>query len=214
MRTSRPRPTTTPASSGHGTRAAKPVHGARQAPHEVRIIGGQFKRSPLQVPSWPGLRPTPNRVRETLFNWLGQDLTGWQVLDAFAGTGALALEAASRGASSVTALERESALARQIQSNAQRLGAPQVQVFTADALGWMRQHAAQRSTNPFDLVFLDPPFDADLFDAALQAATACVAPGGWIYLESNRPQPDSPTLRLHRQDKAGAVHFHLFERMV
>lgn len=214
MRTSRSRPTTTVAPAARSTPAAKTVHAARHAPQEVRIIGGQFKRSPLQVPAWPGLRPTPNRVRETLFNWLGQDLTGWQVLDAFAGTGALALEAASRGASSVTALEREGALARQIQANAQRLGAQQVRVHSADAMAWMRQHAVKLPASPFDLVFLDPPFDADLFDAALQVATACVAVGGWIYLESNRPQPESACLRLHRQDKAGAVHFHLFERMV
>jgi 16S rRNA (guanine966-N2)-methyltransferase len=211
MRTSRPRPSPNPA---HGASASKATQVARSAPQEVRIIGGQFKRSPLQVPTWPGLRPTPSRVRETLFNWLGQDLTDWQVLDAFAGTGALGLEAASRGAARVVAVERETVLARQIQANAQRLGASQVTVQTADALTWMRHQAAQHPAGAFDLALIDPPFESDLFDVALAAATACVAIGGWVYLESNRPQAPSPALRLHRQDKAGAVHFHLFERMV
>ena len=198
-----------PEAPSTGRAAAQAERVARQAPLEVRIIGGQYKRSPLKVPVWPGLRPTPARVRETLFNWLGQDLSGWRVLDAFAGTGALALEAASRGASAVLALEKEAALARQIQSNARQLGASQVVVQTADALAWMR-----RQTQPsHDLVFLDPPFGEQLFAAALEAAVPCVPVGGWIYLEADAPQPGLATLRLHRQDRAGAVHYHLFERV-
>ena len=102
--------------------------------HEVRLIGGLWKRSKLPVADRPGLRPTPDRVRETLFNWLGQDLTGWRCLDAFAGSGALGLEAASRGASSVTLLEQDPALARGLRATVQRLGAApgQVEVQAAD----------------------------------------------------------------------------------
>ena len=199
---------------------------ARQAPQEVRLIGGRFKRSPLSVPTWPGLRPTSSRVRETLFNWLGQDMSGWRVLDAFAGSGALGLEAASRGAEHVVMLEREPALARHIQANVQKLGAQGVTVHTADAITWMRQHSA-RQPAAFDLVLLDPPFDAGLFDEAVRAAVNCVPPGGWIYLESPMPclSPGSaggaatasltlpPGLRLHRHGKAGAVHYHLIERV-
>lgn len=218
MATQRPRTESTPRSAREAERVA------RQAPQEVRIIGGRFKRSPLSVPTWPGLRPTSSRVRETLFNWLGQDLAGWRVLDAFAGSGALGLEAASRGAESVTMLEREPALARGIEANVRKLGAQGVSVVAADALAWMKQQAL-RQPGAFDLVLLDPPFEANLFDQALAAATGCVPPGGWIYLEAPFPcvTPDSgagnasaltlpPGLRVHRQGKAGAVHYHLIER--
>ena len=113
-------------------------------------------------------------------------LTGWRVLDAFAGSGALGLEAASRGAQSVTMLEREPALARGIEANVRRLGAQGVSVMAADALVWMKQQA-RRQSGVFDLVLLDPPFEAGLFDEALGAATDCVPPGGWIYLEAPLP---------------------------
>ena len=132
-------------------------------PHEVRIIGGQWKRSKLAVLDQPGLRPTPSRVRETLFNWLGQDLTGWRVLDAFAGSGALGFEAASRGAAEVLLLERDTALVRQLAAARAQLKADAVQVLAADAMAWLARCAAAR----FELVLLDPPFDADIFDAAL-----------------------------------------------
>lgn len=201
-----------------------PVH----APQEVRIIGGQFKRSPLSVPQWPGLRPTPARVRETLFNWLGQDLTGWRVLDAFAGSGALGLEAASRGACAVWMLEREGSLAAHIRASAQRLGAQGVTVQTADALKWMQTGLPPAVSTGFDLVLLDPPFDDDLFAQALSLAARCVVPGGWIYLEAPRPVspgnadpgPAEATIALpdglflHRHGQAGVVHYHLIGRRV
>jgi len=187
---------------------------------EVRIIGGQWKRTPLPVPVSAGLRPTPSRVRETLFNWLGQDLGGWRVLDAFAGSGALGFEAASRGADEVVLLEREPALVRSLQATHAKLKASQVRVAQAEAVSWMQQpaHAAR-----FDLVFLDPPFDEHLFWSALQAAVHCVPDGGWIYLESPAdwaalPDADQHAalracLQTHRQGQAGAVHFHLFRRV-
>ncbi len=202
-------------------RAATKV--ARSAAQEVRIIGGQWKRTPLPVPVSAGLRPTSSRVRETLFNWLGQDLSGWRVLDAFAGSGALGFEAASRGADEVWLVERDSALARSLKATQAKLGATQVNVAQADALSWMRQPARLEA---FDLVFIDPPFDDALFWPALQAALACVPAQGWIYLEApvawdawppELTGADAMALRaqlhLHRSAQAGAVHFHLFQRM-
>lgn len=176
---------------------------------EVRIIGGQWKRSKLPVPDKSGLRPTPDRVRETLFNWLGQDLTGWSVLDAFAGSGALGFEAASRGAVTVQMLEADPQLARSLTAIAQRLQAHGVEVQTTDALGWMARAGAVR----FDLILLDPPFDAGLFELAWQAAIPLMRPGGWLYLEAPAQFAlQAPGLTLHRHLKAGAVHAHLWKR--
>lgn len=209
---------------GQQTRAAQRVAGS--AAQEVRLIGGRWKRTPLPVPLSAGLRPTPARVRETLFNWLGQDLSGWRVLDAFAGSGALGLEAASRGAVQVTLLESDAALVRSLKAVVQRLmqGASalpgqRIEVLQADALAWMRGGRAA-----FDLVFLDPPFDEGLFDAAMDAACACVPEGGWVYVEAPHELPAataagepeqawSRQLIRHRHGQAGAVHFHLFQRV-
>ena len=177
--------------------------------NEVRIIGGQWKRSKLPVADRPGLRPTPDRVRETLFNWLGPDLSGWRVLDAFAGSGALGFEAASRGAGEVQMLESDAALVRGLAAVKLRLKADAVQVGSADALAWMARCAPAR----FELVLLDPPFDSKHFDAALAAAAPTVAPGGYLYLEAPREFKDPPPGYLrHRHLRAGAVHAHLFVR--
>ena len=186
-------------------------------PHEVRIIGGQWKRSKLPVADKPGLRPTPDRVRETLFNWLGQDLGGWRCFDAFAGTGALGFEAASRGASAVTLVESDAALAAQLRATQQKLGAGMVTVQRGDAL-----LALQRCVQAgLDLVFLDPPFDQTaVFAPALQAAARALAPGGYVYLEAPQAWTDEAALATlagfglapHRHLKAGAVHAHLFAR--
>lgn len=181
----------------------------RTPPHEVRIIGGRFKRSKLPVADRPGLRPTPDRVRETLFNWLGQDLSGWRCLDAFAGSGALGFEAASRGAQQVVLLERDAQLVRTLQATQQRLHAENVRVERADALAWM----ARSAPAAFDLVLLDPPFDSDLAASALEAARRLIAPDGLIYLEAARALDSAAAaalrLALHRQDRAGAVHYQL-----
>lgn len=181
---------------------------------EVRIIGGQWKRSKLPVADVPGLRPTPDRVRETLFNWLGQDLDGWRCLDAFAGSGALGFEAASRGATEVTLIERDTKLVRGLRAVQERLKASDtMRIEAADALAWMARSAPDR----FELVFIDPPFDADLFVPALKAAARVVVPGGVIYLEADRSFAEHPVLaelglRMHRAGRAGAVHFHLIQR--
>jgi 16S rRNA (guanine(966)-N(2))-methyltransferase RsmD len=182
------------------------------APGEIRLIGGRWKRSKLPVAHKPGLRPTPDRVRETLFNWLGQDLAGWRVLDAFAGTGALGLEAASRGAAQVLLLEQDAALASHLQTASARLGATMVKVVRAEALAWMRR----REVADLDLVLLDPPFGADLFDEAVRAALPLLTPDGWLYLEADRAFDAAACAnwgcRLHRQGRAGMVHFHLLQR--
>jgi 16S rRNA (guanine(966)-N(2))-methyltransferase RsmD len=178
---------------------------------EVRLIGGLWKRSKLPVLDKPGLRPTPDRVRETLFNWLGQDLSGWRCLDAFAGSGALGFEAASRGAAEVLLLERDTELVRQLRANQQRLKADTVRVEPADAVAWMARCAPAR----FELVLLDPPFDAGLQAPALAAGAPLVAPGGYLYLEApalldaaDTPHDFVPL----RQGRAGLVHYHLLQR--
>jgi 16S rRNA (guanine966-N2)-methyltransferase len=183
------------------------VNGARA--HQVRLIGGQWKRSKLPVADRPGLRPTPDRVRETLFNWLGQDLGGWRCLDAFAGSGALGFEAASRGAAEVVLLERDGELARSLRASQSRLQALAVRVEVADALAWMAGCAPSR----FELVLLDPPFDAGLMDRALALAAPLVALGGYVYVEAGEPVQRWPaTLEPWRQARAGQVHFGLLRR--
>jgi 16S rRNA (guanine966-N2)-methyltransferase len=193
-------------------RGGRPTHPSGGGSHELRIIGGQWKRTKLPVADAPGLRPTPDRVRETLFNWLGQDLTGWRCLDAYAGSGALGFEAASRGAEEVVLVEREARLTHALRGVQQRLKAEAaVRIETADALAWMARCAPDR----FELVFVDPPFDANVFEPALHAARRVVVPDGFIYLEADRPFDDEvlgPGLRLHRHGKAGAVHYHLIQR--
>ncbi|MFT3819618.1 MAG: 16S rRNA (guanine(966)-N(2))-methyltransferase RsmD [Rubrivivax sp.] len=178
-------------------------------PHEVRLIGGLWKRSKLPVADRSGLRPTPDRVRETLFNWLGQDLNGWRCLDAFAGSGALGFEAASRGAAEVVLIERDAALARSLDASRRRLDAAALRVETADALSWMARCAPQR----FDLVFIDPPYDAGLLGPALERAAPLLVDGGFVYLEAGTVLPAPPAgFTPHRQGHAGAVHHALWRR--
>ncbi|MGE0312084.1 MAG: 16S rRNA (guanine(966)-N(2))-methyltransferase RsmD [Lautropia sp.] len=182
------------------------------APNAVRIIGGRWKRSILPVPDAPGLRPTPDRVRETLFNWLGQRLDGLACVDLFAGTGALGFEAASRGAAQVLMLERDARAAASLSACAQRLGASQVSVHRGDAIAWLAraQDAAPRAR--FDLVFLDPPFGEGLLGAVLPALAPVLAPAARLYVEAEAPFDPSPwPLRLLRQSRAGQVHYHLLE---
>jgi len=178
-------------------------------PNEVRIIGGQWKRTRLPVIDRPGLRPTPDRVRETLFNWLGQDLSGWNCLDAFAGTGALGFEAASRGAARVLMFEQDGQLVAALQAACTRLAADAVTVARGDGIAGLGRQPA----GALDLVLLDPPFAAGLFERALQAAAPALAPQGLIYLEAPASWDETALaamgLALHRHLKAGAVHAHL-----
>ena len=185
----------------------------RALPNAVRIIGGQWKRSKLPVLNAAGLRPTPDRVRETVFNWLGQDLSGWRCLDAFAGTGALGFEAASRNAAQVVLLERDRALAQGLKEAQQRLAAASLRVENVEAMAWM----TRCEPGAFELIFLDPPFDAQLTWPALARAVRPLAQGGIVYLESAEPFEAGALAglgwRAYRTGRAGMVHFALLQRL-
>lgn len=178
-------------------------------PGEVRIIGGLYKRSKIAVAAVPGLRPTPDRVRETLFNWLGQDLSGWRCADVFSGTGVLGFEAASRGALEVLVFEQDAALADKLKALQIKLKASMVRVERGDGVSLLRR------ANPgsLQLVFLDPPYESNQFETALKAAALAIATPGFVYLEAAKPWTDDELaalgLTVHRYGKAGAVHFHL-----
>ena len=180
-------------------------------PGRLRIVGGEWRGRRLPVLDQPGLRPTPDRVRETLFNWLAPLITGARCLDLFAGSGALGFEAASRGAGRVVMIEKSANLARVLRENRLSLDARQVEVIQADAALWLAGQA-----EPFDLVFLDPPFAEDL----LGPTCAALAEGGWlaqgarVYLEA-AATTGFPALpeewRLVRAKQAGQVRYGLAE---
>jgi len=189
-------------------------------PSEVRIIGGEWKRTRLAVADKPGLRPTPDRVRETLFNWLaslagagGGELPGWQCVDAFAGTGALGFEAASRGAANVLLCEQDAALAAQLQATKTKLAAEAVRIERGNGVTALERVPA----GSLDAVFLDPPFDSTaLYEPALRAAARALRAGGSVYLEAPRRWSDEELAAFglvgFRYLKAGAVHAHLLQR--
>lgn len=198
-----------------GTKAGKTgkVVGRKTVPPgEVRIIGGQYKRSKLPVADRPGLRPTPDRVRETLFNWLGQDLTGWRCADVFAGTGVLGFEAASRGAADVILGEQDPVLVDKLKALQAKLKATMVRVERSDGVSLLRRLPA----GSLQLVFLDPPFDSTLYGPSLMAAAQAIHPTGLVYLEAPKPWVDDELLpfglQLRKSGKAGAVYFHLLGR--
>lgn len=181
-------------------------------PNALRIIGGEWRGRRIHFPGLAGLRPTPDRVRETLFNWLASVVSGSRCLDLFAGSGALGLEALSRGAASVTFVERERDAAERLRETTMALAPGRAQVLHADALAWLGGPAAR-----YDIVFLDPPFDADLMAPALRALESggWLAPAACIYLEA--PAKHGPPALpegwiLHRSGRAGAVGYHLARR--
>ncbi len=207
---------------------------------QVRIIGGAWKRTPIPVSDREGLRPTPDRVRETLFNWLGQNLQGWRCLDLFAGSGALGFEAGSRGAQQVVFVEPDAKAAAAISLLIEKLNAKdrlllvkgRAQDYLARALadchaqdrlvlvrGKAQDYLApapQRQSGLFDLVFLDPPFGKGLVEALMPQVLPLLAPQGYVYLESDKPlSPEQAGFwgfNSLRQDKAGAVHYHLLQK--
>ena len=196
-----------------GAKASAAARPESSGSGEIRIVGGQWRRTRLPVAQRPGLRPTPDRVRETLFNWLGQDLTGWRCMDAFAGTGVLGFEAASRGAREVSMVEIDAALVAQLRKLQERLAASMVKIQRGDALSALQQVNA----GSLDLVLLDPPFSEDaLFLPALRAACSAVGADGWIYLEAPVEWDDAALAPLglarQRHLKAGAVHAHLLRK--
>lgn len=180
----------------------------------LRIIGGRFRGRRLPIIDLPGLRPTPDRIRETLFNWLAPVIEGARCLDCFAGSGALGLEAASRGAASVVLIERSEPAARQLRDNLRVLGTAHVQVIQADALAWLADPGARAAWGPFDLVFLDPPYASGLLAPAcdLLARAGWLLTGARIYLETARATelPDlPPDWELVRDRTAGQVRYAL-----
>jgi len=179
-------------------------HRAHGVANRVRIIGGQYRRRLLDFPGGTGLRPTPDRVRETLFNWLGQDLPGWSCLDLFAGSGALGFEAASRGAGRVIMLERDARVAGALEKNRTVLGAATVEILRVDALAWL---ANNRET--FDLVFVDPPFDSGLAATVLAELAPRLKAGGHAYVEQGSAVTAPPGLIILRSGRAGRSHFAL-----
>jgi len=185
---------------------------SRAGAGQVRIIGGRWRNTRLPVPDLPGLRPTSDRVRETLFNWLLPALPGARVLDLFAGSGALGLEAVSRGAASACLVERDPALAAGLRASVARLQAQaQIQVVQDDVLRWL---AAPSADAPADIAFVDPPFADGLWDAVLQRLPARLAADAWLYLES--PAGQAPAVpapwALYREGGSREVRAALYRR--
>ncbi|MDX2300496.1 MAG: 16S rRNA (guanine(966)-N(2))-methyltransferase RsmD [Xanthomonadaceae bacterium] len=151
-------------------------------PGSVRIIAGRWRNSRLDVADAAGLRPTSERVRETVFNWLQPRLPGARCLDLFAGSGALGLEAASRGAAQVLLIERDPRLVQRLRASVERLNATQVRVLGADANAWL---ASASASEPFDIVFVDPPFALDLWNRTLASLAPVLASDARVYVEAS-----------------------------
>ena len=173
----------------------------------VRIIAGRLRGRRIRVPARPGVRPTPDRVRETLFNWLGQWLDGLACLDLFAGSGALGFEAASRGAARVVMVEQDREAFRALERARELLASPQVELVYGDAFAYLA-----RSGERFDLVFLDPPFRQNALGAALEALGDRVAPGGRVYAEAPAPVDAGAAWHELRRARAGQVSYQLLEK--
>ncbi len=177
----------------------------------VRIIAGEWRSRKLPVANVPGLRPTTDRVRETLFNWLQHSIVQARCLDLFAGTGALGFEAASRGAAEVLMIERDRKALTSLQQSVEILKTEKVKVIQADALSWL-----EKTDQVFDIIFIDPPFDQNLVPETLEKLmrSSCVKKGTQIYLEEKK-QADEPSipesLKIIKQGKAGQVRYFLLE---
>ncbi len=185
--------------------------GRKPGPGRIRIIGGSLRNSRLDVPDLPGLRPTAERVRETLFNWLAPVIDGARCLDLFAGTGALGIEALSRGAANAQFVERDTRAAQALRDNLVRLKVSNGQVTALDAVQFMRG-APQAQ----DLVFLDPPFALELWSVLAQQLEqgGWLAAQAWVYVESPRAVAPAlpPNWQLHREGHAGEVRFAIYRR--
>jgi len=176
----------------------------------LRLIGGALRGRLIEFTEEPGLRPTPDRVRETLFNWLQPLIAGSHCLDLFAGSGALGFEALSRGASSVTLVEHSVTVGAVLRANASRLGATEIEITTSEAIAWLRRGVKRR----YDIVFLDPPFHSGLLEQALDVLGngEILSPGALVYLESdsNEAPPQTPEgWSVYRDKRAGQVAYRL-----
>ena len=174
--------------------------------NRVRIIAGKWRSRIVRFPAAAQLRPTPDRVRETLFNWLGQRLDGLACLDLFAGSGALGFEALSRGAGRVVMVESDRAVAQGLRESARELGAGDVEVVQAEALEWLA-----RPGERFDVAFVDPPYASELVAAALARLPPRLNAGARVYVESAAPLALEAPWRTLREDRAGAVRYALYE---
>ncbi len=192
--------------------AKKPTQSARAS--SIRIIGGEWRSRKLTVPDAPGLRPTPDRVRETLFNWLAPTIQGARVLDAFTGSGALFLEALSRGASTGVAIDANTNAVNNLRRNLAVLQCDDAEVLRVDSL----QYLSSKTEQGFDIVLLDPPFHQDLLLSACQLLedNNWLNKGAWIYTESEQA-PSSlgvpSSWRLHREKHTGQVHYALWQKV-
>jgi 16S rRNA (guanine966-N2)-methyltransferase len=174
--------------------------------NRVRIIGGRWRSRVIHFPPASQLRPTPDRVRETLFNWLGQRLDGLACLDLFAGSGALGFEALSRGAARVVMVESDRSVAAALRESAKGLEADAAEIVVGDAIAYLG-----RGTERFDVVFLDPPFASDLAARAIERLVPRLNDGARVYVESAEAPDVSPPWRALREDRAGAVRYGLYE---
>jgi 16S rRNA (guanine966-N2)-methyltransferase len=174
--------------------------------NKVRIIGGELRSRVISFPDADGLRPTPDRVRETLFNWLGQTLYGRTCLDLFAGSGALGFEAASRGAEKVVMVELDRAAVRALQDNIRKLGSANVSVQGQDGLEFVLRNA-----DKFDVIFLDPPFQKDYLPGLLEILPERLNENGVVYVESGAAIEVPPPWHTVKSGKAGQVHYQLLQ---
>ena len=178
---------------------------------KIRIVGGSLRGSRIEVADSQGLRPTSDRARETLYNWLAPWIEGMRCLDLYAGSGALGIEALSRGAAECVFIERDRGLATALRETLVRLQQAQVKVVNADALSWLQADAV-----PFDLVLLDPPFEHDFWQQSVQALeqNGWLAADAWIYVEAplQRQIRVPANWILHRELRTGAVHSALYRR--
>jgi 16S rRNA (guanine966-N2)-methyltransferase len=172
----------------------------------VRIVGGEWKRRFVTFHDAPGLRPTPDSVRETLFNWLGQDLTGLACLDLFAGSGVLGFEAASRGAAHVTLVERDPRTFATLQDNAAAFGTNRLELIRADALKFL-----PRASRRYDLLFLDPPYHQGWIERVEPRLPGVLAPDARIYAEAEHPVERIGAWETARSGRSGQVYYHLLE---
>jgi 16S rRNA (guanine966-N2)-methyltransferase len=172
--------------------------------NKVRIIGGMWRSRQLRFPDAGGLRPSADRVRETLFNWLGQDLTGLAVLDLFAGSGALGFEALSRGAAGVVMVEANPGVHAALKANAAQLKAEGVELLRMDALQFLRHNGRQ-----FDVIFLDPPFNKGYLPKLWPLLPAHLSAQGTVYVESEAPLTLPAGWQLEKSGRCGAAYFHL-----
>lgn len=178
----------------------------------VRIVGGRWRGTKLPVPDVAGLRPSSDRVRETLFNWLQPTLPAARVLDLFAGTGALGLEALSRGAASATLVERDRVACAGLRASIDRLGAgDSARLVQADALPWL----SGTTEGPFDIVFVDPPFADDLWARVMAGLLPHVATDAWLYVESAHGAQADPGAgwTLHREGATREVEYRLYRHI-